>query len=406
MARVLEINDIAQLAKYRTAWTSLLAKTPAASFFQSLEWLEIFWRYFGNEQRLRTLLVFDDAPQNNSPGNSHGNSLDAPLLGISLLGIVPLVVVTESTKVGPIRTLTYPLHNWGSFYGPIGSMPKRVLTSALNHIRQTPRDWDILELRWQGANDTNPGDTQQAMWDAGFHALQTVWDRTAIVDCSESWESYWGSRKKSWLERYRSSERKIAKQGQISFVRHRPLGQASNDDSPRWDLYDACEEIARKSWQNAATDGTTLSHESIRAFLRDVHAVAASAGAVDMNLLLLNDKPTAFLYNYYYRNTVQGLRRGYDAEQSRAGVGNILMAYSLRDSFERGDHVYDMGVGALASKRHFLTRLAPIFRFSHFPPFAFRSQLLHAKRWWQSWQQRSPTFIEAGRVQDGTTGSR
>ena len=108
-----------------------------------------------------------------------------------LTGIVPLVVRTEATKVGRIRVLTYPLHDWGSFYGPIGPDTGRTLTAALDHVRHTPRDWDLLELRWQGAIGTDPTQTQRAMRNAGFHAYPTVWDRTAMVELSGRWDAYW-----------------------------------------------------------------------------------------------------------------------------------------------------------------------------------------------------------------------
>ncbi len=173
-------------------------------------------------------------------------------------------------------------------------------------------------------------------------------------------------------------------------MRYRPSGQAG-DNSPCWDLYDACEELARRSWQATASDGTTLSHESVRGFLRDMHETAAAAGTVDLNLLLLDNVPVAFIYGYHYRGYVYGLRRGYDGDRSRAGAGNVLLAHALRDSFARGDRVYDMGVGSYESKRHFQTRLIPIFRYSHYSPEAPRTQLLRLKRWWQS--RRLPAIL-------------
>lgn len=363
MDHVLEIGEIDSLAEYRARWSALLETTPAASFFQSLEWLEVYWRHFGAAQKLRTLLVFADD---------------------KVIGIVPLVVRTETTKIGPVRVLTYPLHDWGSYYGPIGPDAEATLTAALTHVHSTPRDWDLLELRWLGANGTDPSVTQRAMLEAGFQACPTVWNRTAIVECSGSWEAYWASRKTTWRQRFRSCERKLAHSGEVSYLRYRPAGQAHGDGLPRWDLYDACEEIARRSWQGSATNGTTLSHAAVRAYLRETHEAAAAAGALDLNLLLLGGEPVAFAYNYYWRGAVYGLRRGYDAHRARNGAGHVLMQHALRDSFSRGDHLFDLGVGALASKRPFQTRLAPILRLSHFPPMAIRAQLLRAKRWWQS----------------------
>jgi hypothetical protein len=186
-------------------------------------------------------------------------------------------------------------------------------------------------------------------------------------------------------------------------VRYRPRGRPHDDGAPRWDLYDACEDLARRSWQGEARDGTTLSHESVRDFFRETHQAAAAAGAVDLNLLLVDGSPVAFVYGYCHRGSLYGLRRGYDAACCRAGAGNVLLGYTLRDSFARGDRFYDMGVGSLASKRYFETRLLPILRFSHFAPLAARAQLVRLKRWWQS---RRPASIAVGRDQEGTTDSR
>jgi CelD/BcsL family acetyltransferase involved in cellulose biosynthesis len=382
MARVLEINQIDQLAPFRQDWSELLRETRGASFFQSFDWLEVYWRHFGAGQKLRVLVVIEE---------------DRPV------GILPLVVRREATRAGQIRVLTFPLHAWGSFYGPVTSDPELTLAAGLEHIAQTPRDWDLFELRWQGAPDTDPTQAERAMCTAGFQAYRTVWDQTAIVEMDGTWESYWSSRKGAWLRRFRHAEEKLSEQGEVSHVRYRPRGRPHDDGAPRWDLYDACEDLARRSWQGEARDGTTLSHESVRDFFRETHQAAAAAGAVDLNLLLVDGSPVAFVYGYCHRGSLYGLRRGYDAACCRAGAGNVLLGYTLRDSFARGDRFYDMGVGSLASKRYFETRLLPILRFSHFAPLAARAQLVRLKRWWQS---RRPASIAVGRDQEGTTDSR
>jgi CelD/BcsL family acetyltransferase involved in cellulose biosynthesis len=383
MARVTEINDITELARFRQEWGALLQQTAGASFFQSLEWLEVFWRHFGQDRRLRTLIVSAD---------------DRPL------GILPLVVQREWSKVGPLRVLTFPLHDWASFYGPIGPDPELTLAAGLDHIRRTPRDWDFLELRWLGALDTDPSQAQRAMLTNGFQGYLTQSDRSSVVDLDGTWASYWANRKGAWLRRFNHAERALSSQGKVSHLRYRPAGAAQGDGSPRWDLYDACEELARRSWQGSAADGTTLSHDTVRSFLRDSHEAAAAAGAVDLNLLLIDDAPVAFVYGYYYRGYLYGLRRGFDLDRARQGAGNVLLARTICDSFARGDRIYDMGIGSLASKRYFQTRLLPILRCSHYPPSSPRTQVLRLKRWWQS--RRLPMSIAVGRIQDATADSR
>ena len=133
MIHVEEIDDPEQLADRRLLWNALLPQTPGATFFQSLDWLEVYCRHFAAAERLRALVVSAD---------------DRPV------GILPLVVQTERTRLGQVRTLTYPLHDWGTFYGPIGPNPTATLMAGLRHVRRTPRDWTCSTsagLTWTAA---------------------------------------------------------------------------------------------------------------------------------------------------------------------------------------------------------------------------------------------------------------
>ena len=61
MSTVHEINDVEKLTTHRGTWSELLSVTPEATFFQSLDWLEIYWRHFKADQGLRVLLVLKQA---------------------------------------------------------------------------------------------------------------------------------------------------------------------------------------------------------------------------------------------------------------------------------------------------------------------------------------------------------
>jgi CelD/BcsL family acetyltransferase involved in cellulose biosynthesis len=383
MTTVREINRIDDLAEFRHDWHRLWAQTPLASFFHTLDWLEVYWRHYAADQKLRVLIV-SDARQP--------------------IGVLPLVVTTERTRVGPVRVLTYPLHDWGDTYGPIGPNPAITLAAGLEHIRRTRRDWDLLEFRWL-PSDSDTTTTQQAMRGAGFQAYQTVWTHTAVIDLAGTWDDYLAGRHSKWRNNLNRWERRLRERGEIEFVRYRPVGSAQHDDDPRWDLYDACEELARRSWQGSSTTGTTLSHESVRPFLRESHVAAVRAGLLDLNLLFLGGTPVAYAYNYHCGGLVYGLRIGYDPEFRQAGAGNCLYARAIRDSFARGDRLYDLGPGSFDAKRYYWSRILPILRFSHFPTLAIRAQLLRMKRWAQTTfpilgADVSPTFDAAAVAAD------
>ncbi|NLY00617.1 MAG: GNAT family N-acetyltransferase [Rhodopirellula sp.] len=363
MTDIREIHDIDELDTVRGEWGELLQRTPGASFFQSLPWLQSYWRCFGRDQRLRVMIASDRD-------------------GIS--GILPLVVRAERTKLGRLKFLTYPLDYWGSFYGPIGPRPAETLTAGFSHIMRAGRDWDVFEPRWTGADKEDCRRVEAALGANGLRAHRTVLDTTAVIDLAGSWEEYLARKTSKWRNNFARWHRKLGEMGELTFLRYRPRGAGHHDADPRWDLYADCLEVARASWQGTSSSGTTLTHDSVAVFLKDAHAAAADCGALDVNLLYLDRRPIAFAYNYCFHGNVFGLRVGYDASVSRTGVGNVLYTYAIEDSFRRGDRLYDLGPGSLECKRHFQTALLPIYRYSHVPTLAMRALPLRWKRYFDS----------------------
>lgn len=360
MAQVVEVNCIEELEHYYLIWNSLFRETRGATFFQSFDWLRAYWRHYGDRQKLKVLVVYS---------------------GGSPIGIVPLTVITERTRVGEVRTLTYPLHDWSSFYGPIGPNPTATLAAAMRYLRDSRRDWDLLDLRWTNRDDGDHGRTQQAMHNAGFQGVEGVWDETAVIETSCGWDGYFASRTSRFRNNVRRAEKRIAELGELTFERYRPRGEAVGDGDPRWDVYEECVALARRSWQGSSETGTTISHESVAEFFRETHELAAKAGTLDLVLVRLNGKLVAFCYNYHRDGRVFGLRVGIDPDVAAHGMGTVLYAWIIRDSCGRGDQVFDMGPGSLDKKRRWITRVAKVYRYTHYPLAAPRVQILRLKRW-------------------------
>ncbi len=363
MPDVLEIDNVEQLALQRPWWNRLLSQTPNATFFHTLDWLEVYWRHFGHDQKLRVLVVLSDGEPT---------------------GIVPLAVRREPTRVGRVSVLGYPLSDWGSFFGPIGPEPMATLAAGLSHVRQSRRDWDLLDLRYIDAAGTDRGCTPRAMRMAGFSPQKQTWARVALIDLAGTWEEYWQSRPSKWRSNVGRCRRRLSELGRVTYLRYRPRGDAYGDGDPRWDLYDASVHLAQDSWQGSSSTGTTLSHTSVQPFLRDAHGVAAALGNLDLNLLMVDDRPAAFSYNYQRDGWISGLRMGFDPTLAAYGPGTVLQAMIVEDSFCRGDRVYDLGVGSLECKQRWQTGVVASHRYTHFPLADLRADLLRAKRWFQN----------------------
>lgn len=366
LAHVTEINDLEELDRLGLVWKCLLAETRQASFFQSLEWLRTWWRHWGQHQRLRVFVA-----------RSAGR----------YLGILPLAVRTEWTRGRRVRVLAYPSNDWGAFHSPIGPQPAATLATVLSHISRTKRDWDLLDLRWVNRGSDAPR-TESAMLAAGFSAHGQPWSQSAIIDLAGGRHGYWSALGSRWRDTLARGEKRLAAAGELSYVRYRPLGAAFDDRDTRWDLYDACGQIAKRSWQGESYRGITPARTPISAFLHDAHRAAVHAGGLDLNLLLLAGRPLAFAYNYHFQGRVSVLRMGCDALATTDNALSVLMRHVIDDSFERGDTEIDLGPGPLDCKRHWRPALETSYRYTHFAGFGPKLRLRWLERCLAGWLER------------------
>jgi CelD/BcsL family acetyltransferase involved in cellulose biosynthesis len=151
-----------------------------------------------------------------------------------------------------------------------------------------------------------------------------------------------------------------------------------------------CEMTAAASWQSDVTNGNTLSHERVRGFYRDAHAAAARLGMVDVNVLLFEGRPAAFLYGYHCNGQVFLMRTGFDPAFGEHAFGAALALRSIQDSIIRGDQLIDFGQGEREHKRRLRTRTESTYRLTYTPINSWRSQTVRWTRWArQHWPKRA-----------------
>lgn len=364
--RITEIYTLEELRACRSTWLSLLEKTAGADFFQTPYWMEAYFQHFAAEQELRVLVI------------SRG---DQPI------GILPLIIAPYNCSLGTFRVLTYPLDWWGTFYGPIGPDPEQTLQAGLAHLKQQPKDWDFLELRFVEGDSVN---SETESHDTTLDSLSSVGFKSVVKEpqfhCARiklptTWEDYLAGRRKSWKTTIRRSENKTGKLGEIEHIRHRPTGADSGQNDPRWDLFEECARLSKLSWQGKSDNTQTFAHTKVDPFLRDLHQQAVAAGCVDMNLLLCDGKAIAYHYGYHWRGYFSSLRLGFDPQFSQQGVGTVLTSRMIQDSIQREDHTFDFLPDCLKAKLPWKTSVDIGYRYSHYPTSLGKTGLLRFKRW-------------------------
>ncbi len=372
MIDVLELNSLRDLEPFHADWRRLLLQTANYSFFQTLEWLQTSWNYYAGDQRLRVLVVRREG---------------APL------GIVPWCVRTERRRIGPLRVLTYPLNDWGTFYGPLGPDPWTTIRAALRHVAETPRDWDLIDLRWVDEAADEFLAIGEGFREASFEYRARP--RMEVRHCrfADGWDAYLKSRSRNFRRKMKHDVDTLAGAGEVRLQRYRPAPGAGTD-AEHLAIYDICELLSAKTWQADDPSQSSLSSPRVRDMLRQTHLVAARLGMLDTNILYVGDRPVAFNYNYVAEGRTYGLRCGYDPTTGLESCGRVLLSKMLEDSFRRGDVEYNFGPGRQPYKERFSTEMRHAYTFRHFARYSLRSQLLHLKEAVEARLYTEPELVE------------
>lgn len=363
MIHVAEINSLERLSAFRLTWQALWGRTRCATFFQSFDWFENYHRRFGDKHRLRVLIV--------------------SLVG-KPIGIVPLIVKPVETGMGTMRVLTYPLDSWGAAYGSIGPNPAATMSAAMKHLRDSKRDWDLIDLRYIDNAGCDKGRTLNALRSAGFPAIDRTWDETLVVDTASTWEAYWNSRPKGWRTALNSAETQLAQRGQTSFVRIRPEGMSRGDTDRRWDVFQAFESLVKAERRSQSRYGHACNITDELEFLHELHPAAVDAGQADISLLSVNGRPVAGGYAYHCNGVVETVRVAV-APDIAAEAGTVLIGRMVRDSFERGDAELKFSSAESQFVDGWKTLSAVSRRYTHFSSRTPRAQALRWNQVWRRW---------------------
>ncbi len=387
-----EINDIQELSEFRPVWHHLLSQSPDASFVQTPEWLETYWTHFGEDQKLRVLIIAQDGETS---------------------AVVPFTVTTAETSLGRLRYLTLPWTSLGIGHRPIGPNPLHALTQAAKHICRTKRDWDIIDYRCTEPSAVERNKVKHALAHGGLKLTVRAWGEGSCVQFAEGgFDEYWRSRGVMAQETIRQSEESLARLGQLSFTRFRPHPEAEMTEAtsadlasrpaenafdgltangmapqenepevdPRWDLFNSCEKIEQCT-QAALLPTADVDTTATHMFQRDLHAVATKFGSSDISMLSVDEIPIGFAYHLVYGSRVEAIRVAFRSDVDATHAGNLLAHQTLQDSCYRGDRCYVNCTGSTSWLADWHTQQFAGYRYTHFATKGPRAQLLRLSPW-------------------------
>ena len=360
MITVAEINDIDRIDNFRLAWRSLLGKTKGVTFAHSPEFLEQYWEHFGAGLKLRTLMI---------------------TLGNKVIGIVPLVVKPVPTKMGTMRVLTYPLDGWGAFFSQIGQNPAATMVTAMRHIRNSKRDWDLIDLRYIDQDGFDHKRTANAFKSVGYQGGQSVWRQLPLVKTQDTdWTSYLSSRSTETQELIFSAEQSTSKSGRVALYRSQLEDPLAPGWNPRWDLWTEFEQMDFSFGNQTTIAGGEFSKSRKLSFLRDIHGPAVRAGLARIDALFINHTLVACAYGLQHAHGTDYLAIGRQKKASPEVI-TTLITRMIQQSILDGERSLNLSLLGPQFAAIWKNQSQKSYRCSHFPITAPRSQVLRLNRW-------------------------
>lgn len=294
-------------------WWQELAQASGSPFLTH-EWVDAWWRWFGDGRRLRLL------------GCRRRDD--------SLAAILPLY----EDRVGPLRVMRFLGHGTGAWQGPVCHPRERpAALAALRHaLRAGSLRTDLLlaeHLPVQGGGDRAFGGAfldQEAI--AGLRVESLNWE-SFLADCSPDF-------------------RDQLRQREPAFSQSHTLRYRLADDPRRLD-----DDLSTLFALHEAVSGPGggVFGGARGGFHRDFAAVALARGWLRLWLLEADGEPMAAWYGFRFGAQEWYYGSGHDPSWDGHSAGFLLLSHTIRCAMEDGVHVYRLLEGDEANKGWFPT---------------------------------------------------
>jgi CelD/BcsL family acetyltransferase involved in cellulose biosynthesis len=315
MYQVEHANTKEKMIALREPWAALLTRIPGAPIFLTWEWIDTWWRHFGEGRELWLLTAWNGDQE--------------------LVGLAPLMV--DPHCGGPLHLrrmcflgsgLVCPCH---IDIVARSEEKEAICTAFLSHIRACGAKWDILDLESTAQDCT----LKHQLARARGHYRVTKDLVCPFISLPDSWDIYHKGLKKKLRRNLRYFRGRLEQDygGQIAFHR-----VADVEELPS--AMNSLTAMHQKRW-HARNQATCFDNNRYVEFHRELAAVALEQDWLRFYQLRVAGHVIAALYCFRYQDTFYAYQIGFDLDWSLYSPGRLLIAHVIREAIEEGAHEFD-----------------------------------------------------------------
>lgn len=295
-------------------WEKLIDDAHIPHPFLSYAWLRTWWECFAQESdELRIILVRVEG---------------------RLVGAAPLALRRVRMYGVPVRTLEsiYNDHTPRCEFPVCGDRYEQVYPLLWRALVEMP--CDVIILKQFPAQSSTLAAVQAEATVAGWHCKTAPGATSPFILLERDPQSVLG--RLSSRERYNLRKRlkDLRALGEVEFE------QVSDPEQLAPALQDGLE-IEAAAWKGQA--GTAIASDpSVKEFYCKLAQRSAESGWLRLLFLTLDGRRISFAYVLDYRQTVFGVKVGYDPQYRKFAPGHALLSMTLQEACERGLTEYDL----------------------------------------------------------------
>jgi CelD/BcsL family acetyltransferase involved in cellulose biosynthesis len=322
------LKSIEQLQSLEPLWTELWRRDPAATPFQSPQWILPWYRHFGSGDVL-TIAARDNG------------RLDA---------IAPFLVLRDEDD--PSESLGMLLGSGNSDYVDVlttdeGFADSLVATLASEDCAM----WDLQQLR-------STSTLLRAAPPEGWDDIVEDHDVCLILPIDQAGDDLEHLASAHFRKKLRYYRRSLEREGALSFE----TPTAETIDAFMTELFD----LHAARWKQRGLPGM-LADSVDQAFHRQVARGMLETGSLRMYLMRVKETPAAIFYGFAHHGTIYYYLSGYDPALEKVSPGTVIVAHAIEQAvrdrattfdFLRGaeDYKYAWGAQDRINKRRRLVR--------------------------------------------------
>ena len=316
-----------ELEQFRERWNSLLRANPAASIFQTPEWLAAWWQAYGRNRDLFALVFAD--------------STDA------IVGILPLYA--DQTRFLGLSLTTLRMVGAGS--GDSDGLDFITAPGYASECAQAFIAWLSGQKEWQICSlETLPQNSRAA--DRIFHgihesgmSIDSTLTPNFIIDLPPTWAEYVSSLNSSFRPLLTRYPRRLQSRFTVKFSRCENVDDLKAQLQTLFDLH-------QMRWTGRGEMGAFAGNER-RDFYNRMAAAFLQRGWLEFWQLELNGETVGAQFCFRYNDTVSLLQEGFHPRYAAEKIGYALKAHLLEEMIRTGVKRYDFLGGADPYKSKF-----------------------------------------------------